>query len=556
VIGAALLVSLHQASETLVPVLIGLVIDRAVVTGDALALARWLGVLAGLFAVLAAAGLAGYYLLERTAQWIAHDARARVVDRVLDARGGVGSRPGDLVRLASDDAEAVSQAVVAVGLGAGAVTALAGGSAVLLATSPTLGAVILGGLPVVVVLVGLLSRPLAARIETEQTAAATTAGIATDLLRGLRPLKGLGAEPAAAVRYRLASRAALAARVRSARFIGAYEGAALTVSGVFLVLVAWVGGSLAVAGDITVGELVAAVGLAQFLIGPLQNAVAVGALVAGVRAAKARIVAVTSAAPAVTDPPARRDDDRAVAGRLRLVAVRSGELAGIDLDVAAGRLLGVVAPPRETADLLALLSRQVDPESGEVRLDHRSVREVPLARLRAAVLVVPHDAVLFAGSVLANVRAGGSADGSVEGPGEGSAAGSVSGASAALSAAGADRLAEEVPGGLETPLPEVGRTLSGGQRQRVALARALAADAPVLVLHDPTSALDAATEGLVAAGLARLRRGRTTVMITDSPALLAAADRVVVLRDGRVAVAGTHAELVAGDAGYREAVLS
>jgi putative ABC transport system ATP-binding protein len=541
VAGSALLVSLHQASETLVPVLIGLVVDRAIVTGDGLALARWLGVLAGLFAVLAAAGLAGYYLLERTGLWIAHDARSRVVDRVLDARGGVDSRPGDLVRLASDDAEAVSEAASAVALGAGAVTALAGGSLVLLGTSPTLGAVVLGGLPVVVVLVGLLSRPLAARIEAEQTAAATTAGIATDLLRGLRPLKGLGAETAAAARYRGASRAALAARVRSARFIGSYEGAALTVSGAFLVLVAWVGGRLALAGEITVGELVAAVGLAQFLIGPLQNAVGVGALVAGVRAASARIVAVTSAAPAVVDPPPPGHDARAPDGHLRLAGVRYGALSGVDLDVAAGELVGVLAPPREAADLLALLSRRADPGSGDVCLDGRSASRIPLARLRAAVLVAPHDAVLFTGSVLDNVAVGG--------PGPLSAL-------PALSAAGADRLAEEIPGGLRAPLPEAGRTLSGGQRQRVALARALAADPAVLVLHDPTTALDAATESLVATGLAGLRRGRTTVVVTDSPALLAAADRVVVLRDGRVAITGTHAELVAGDAGYREAVLS
>jgi putative ABC transport system ATP-binding protein len=544
VAGSALLVSLHQASETLVPVLIGLVVDRAIVTGDGLALARWLGVLAGLFAVLAAAGLAGYYLLERTGLWIAHDARSRVVDRVLDARGGVDSRPGDLVRLASDDAEAVSEAASAVALGAGAVTALAGGSLVLLGTSPTLGAVVLGGLPVVVVLVGLLSRPLAARIEAEQTAAATTAGIATDLLRGLRPLKGLGAETAAAARYRGASRAALVARVRSARFIGSYEGAALTISGAFLVLVAWVGGRLALAGEITVGEFVAAVGLAQFLIGPLQNAVGVGALVAGVRAASARIVAVTSAAPAVVDPPPPGHDARAPDGHLRLAGVRYGALAGVDLDVAAGELVGVLAPPREAADLLALLSRRADPESGDVCLDGRPASRIPLAWLRAAVLVAPHDAVLFTGSVLDNVAVGG--------PGPLSALPALP----ALSAAGADRLAEEIPGGLRAPLPEAGRTLSGGQRQRVALARALAADPAVLVLHDPTTALDAATESLVATGLAGFRRGRTTVVVTDSPALLAAADRVVFLRDGRVAATGTHAELVATDAGYREAVLS
>lgn len=553
VTAAALLVAVHQATELLVPVLIGVVIDRAVVTGDPVALGQWLGALVALFLALSTAGLFGYYLLDRGAQWVAHDARRRVVGRVLDARGGVDTRSGDLVRLASDDAEAVSDAVMAVGLGAGAVTALVGGAVVLLATSATLGAVVLLGLPVVVLLVALLSRPLASRIETEQTAAATAAGIAADFLRGLRPLKGLGAEAAAGERYRRVSRAALAARVRSARFVGGYEGAALTVSGAFLVVVAWVGGRLALAGDITIGELVAAVGLAQFLIGPLQNAVGVGTTAAGVRAAARRIVALTAMPPAVHDPAAGAGADLAPTGpptgRVELVDVRSGALAGLDLDARPGELLAVVAPPSEGADLLAMLARRVDPDVGTVRLDGAPLTTVPLDRLRCAVVVAPHDAVLFSGSITGNITGEitGNATAGHRPPTD---------LMPALAAAAADRLAEEVPGGLDAVLPEAGRSLSGGQRQRVALARALAADAPVLVLHDPTTALDPATEALVAGGLRELRAGRTTVVVTDSPALLAAADRVAVVRDGRVAAVGSHTDLVASDARYRELVLS
>ncbi|MGW1934268.1 ATP-binding cassette domain-containing protein, partial [Streptomyces sp. NPDC001919] len=100
------------------------------------------------------------------------------------------------------------------------------------------------------------------------------------------------------------------------------------------------------------------------------------------------------------------------------------------------------------------------------------------------------------------------------------------------------------------------RSLSGGQRQRVALARALAADRPVLVLHDPTTAVDTVTESRIAAGLREVRRDRTTVLVTTSPALLAVTDRVVVLEDGAVRAAGHHTELLAADATYRAAVLA
>jgi putative ABC transport system ATP-binding protein len=109
---------------------------------------------------------------------------------------------------------------------------------------------------------------------------------------------------------------------------------------------------------------------------------------------------------------------------------------------------------------------------------------------------------------------------------------------------------------VDTVLAERGRSLSGGQRQRVALARALAADQPVLVVHDPTTAVDTVTESLVAARLKDLRRGSTTLLVTTSPALLAMTDRVVVLDGGAVTADGRHPDLVATDEAYRSVVLT
>jgi putative ABC transport system ATP-binding protein len=117
-------------------------------------------------------------------------------------------------------------------------------------------------------------------------------------------------------------------------------------------------------------------------------------------------------------------------------------------------------------------------------------------------------------------------------------------------------VADSLPAGVATELGERGRFLSGGQSQRVALARALATDAPVLVLHDPTTAVDAATEDQVARGLRALREGRTTLLITTSPALLAACTRVVLLGRKGVRVYGTHQTLVAEESEYRRAVLT
>jgi putative ABC transport system ATP-binding protein len=109
---------------------------------------------------------------------------------------------------------------------------------------------------------------------------------------------------------------------------------------------------------------------------------------------------------------------------------------------------------------------------------------------------------------------------------------------------------------LDTPITERGQTLSGGQRQRIALARALAADRQILVLHEPTTAVDTVTEARIAAGIRELRAGLTTVVVTSSPALLATTDRVAVVESGAVTASGTHAELIRDHAAYRATVLA
>ena len=157
------------------------------------------------------------------------------------------------------------------------------------------------------------------------------------------------------------------------------------------------------------------------------------------------------------------------------------------------------------------------------------------------MLVGDHDAALFDGTVADNIAAG-RAD--------------LPDLAAVAAVAAADEVITALPDGAASPVGERGRWLSGGQRQRVALARAVAADPEVLVLHDPTTAVDAATEHRIAARLRSARAGRSTVLVTTSPALLAACDRVVVIRDGAAAAGGTHAELAATDDGYRAAVLS
>ncbi len=541
----ALLGAGHQLGEALVPVLIGVVIDQAVAESDAGALVRWLAVLAVVYVGLSFSFRFGARAGEQAAEEAAHSLRVTIVRRVLDSRGGAenGRLPGALANIATEDAKRVGVVNMAVMLGISAFAGLVMSAVALLLISVPLGLVVLVGTPVLLWLGHLLSKPLEHRSEVEQEQAAHASGVAADLVAGLRVLKGIGAQAAAVDRYRRTSRDSLAATLRAARAEAWQRGVVLALTGGFIALVALVGGRLAVQGDITLGQLVSAVGLSLFLIEPLQTLAWVNAEFAQGRASAARIAGVLAAPPDVA--PGDRQLPSPVHGGLRLRQVSLGALRGVDLAVPPGELLGVATTdPAAAVALLRCLGRTDDPETGVVELDGIPLTGLDPAELRTAVLVAAHDADLFEGTLSENVNS--------TGGGEGSAAG----VEPAMAAAGADEVARALPLGAATEVSEGGRSLSGGQRQRVALARALNANRSVLVVHDPTTAVDAVTEARIASGLRDFRRGRTTVLVTNSPALLAVTDRVVLLDAGRVAADGHHADLVRNDSTYRTAVLA
>ncbi|MFD3662630.1 ABC transporter ATP-binding protein [Streptomyces sp. NPDC058659] len=543
IIAASLLGMTHQGCEALIPVVIGVIIDSAVATGSSASLLRWLVVLAVLFLVLSTCYRTSARITEGAGEHAAHRLRMELAGRVLDPRGGSETNrlPGALTSIATNDARRVGSVATAIAYGVSAVAALVISAVALLRISVPLGLLVLLGIPPLLWLGHRISRPLERRSETEQERAAHASGVAADLVAGLRVLKGMGAESAAVARYRTTSQDSLAAALRAARSRAGHEGAILTLTGVFIAVIGLVGAYLAMDGSISVGELVAAVGLAQFLLGPFQLLTYVNAELAQGRASAKRIAEVLASPVSVEGGEAVPAD--ATAGHLALRGVSLGALRGVDLDLPAGGLTGIVTrDPAAAADLLLCLAREKDPAEGTVELDGVPLTGLDPDALRRAVLVAHHDADLFESTLLDNVRSG--------------ADGDTAAVESALAASAADDVAQLLPDGVDTLLAERGRSLSGGQRQRVALARALAADRPVLVLHDPTTAVDTVTESRIARELREVRRGRTTVLVTTSPALLAVTDRVVVLEDGAVRADGHHNDLLAADETYRAAVLA
>ncbi|GAV46295.1 putative multidrug resistance ABC transporter [Streptomyces acidiscabies] len=226
---------------------------------------------------------------------------------------------------------------------------------------------------------------------------------------------------------------------------------------------------------------------------------------------------------------------------MEINCVSYGTLRDLTFQVKAGEFVAIAAyQPRAAADLVSLLAVNVPPDGyeGEVRVDGSALGELAVEGVREQLLVNPYDGEIFAGTLRTNID--------------------PSGTSRTVDEAVEASLLTDVVAlhkeGLDYPVRDRGANLSGGQRQRLSLARALAADTDVLVLHNPTTAVDAVTEQLIARRVADLRRGRTTLVITSSPALLDAADRVLVLNDGAVTAEDTHRNLLATDEEYCAAV--
>ncbi len=313
---------------------------------------------------------------------------------------------------------------------------------------------------------------------------------------------------------------------------------------------------LAASDSVSIGALVAFFATAAVMNRPVESLGQLLAMTLDARAGTDRFFEVMDTGAAVRDPqhPAALPAAPAGGSRVELAGVRFAHgareeevLRGVDLVLEPGEtmaLVGLTGSGKTT--LLQLVPRLYDVTGGTVRLDGVDVRDLARRDLRSAVSVAFEDPILFSASVRENVLMGVPEE-----------------ELARLSAADTDALVHEaldvaragfvhrLPAGLDTVIGEEGLSLSGGQRQRVALARAIAGRPRVLVLDDPLSALDVATEAEVTAGLRRMLRATTTLVVAHRTSTVALADRVAVLEDGRVTGVGRHTDLLATHPHYR-----
>lgn len=507
------------------------VVDHGIAQRDWPFIAGQLALLVVVFGVQQGLSAWRGILLERAGQRLTLDLRLAVYRKLQgqSAEYFESQRTGDLIARVTGDVDAIQDVLVR---GTDSVLAnalrLVGVVGIFIALNPALG--LLTTLPMLGVgaLLWRYTRTVRPAYRAARTRLGDLTALITDRLSGMRVVQAHAREAHETARVEALGRELYDVQVRAvtlrnrsfplARFVGNLGNVIMLGGGAWLIM----------AGQFTIGGLLAYRGYGRYFYGPLDDLVGIADLLQRAEASGRRVFEVLDAPVTIQEKPDARPLPEPVRGEVEFVGVTFGYdpgrpvLQDVNLRVPAGQrvaILGESGAGKST--LLGLVTRLHDPQSGTVRLDGIDVRDLTLGSLRRTAVTMPQDTFLFHDTVRVNVTyARPDAD-----PAQ---------LEAALRAAHALDFVQALPDGLDTVVGERGVKLSGGQRQRLGIARTLLADPAVLLLDEPTSAVDAESEAQVTLALQEIMRGRTTLIVTHRLSLARGADRVLVMADGKI----------------------
>lgn len=499
--------------------------------------------------VLALATALRFYFVSWLGERVVADIRIAVQKNLLRLapRFFEENRPSEIASRLTADTAVIEQVVgTTVSVALRNIVLAIGGVIYLFAIAPKLAGMLLLGIPLVMLPVIVMGRRLRKLSKSTQDRIADVGATVSETLRAMKIVQGFGQEAREAERFGavvgegfLTARRRIRVRsVMTAIIIGLIFGS--------ITMVMWQGAVDVAAGRLSGGSIAAFILTGGLVAGAFGALAEVYGDIVRAAGAAARLSELLSAEPEIRAPahpvalplPPRGLLEFDHVGFRYPTRPDVSALDDVSFAVQPGEVVAVVGPSGAgKSTILQLAQRFYDPESGVIRLDGVALPDADPADVRARLAVVPQDTVIFGASARDNLRYGrwDADDEDIW---------------AAAEAANAAAFLRALPDGLDSFLGEAGARLSGGQRQRLAIARALLRDAPLLLLDEATSALDAESEKLVQDALDRLMNGRTTIVIAHRLATVRAADRILVMDQGRIVEQGTHASLTAQEGLY------
>jgi ATP-binding cassette subfamily B protein len=519
------------------------VVDRGFAAADARELDRMLALMLGVIVVMAGATYMRFYHVSWLGERVTADLRRAVFDHLLDLPPSFfeATRTGEVIsRLINDTTMLETVIGSSASMAIRNMLLMIGGIVMLTLTSPKLTLLVLAGVPLVVVPIVLFGRRVRKLARATQDRVGDVGAFLDESLHEIRTVQGYGHEALDRRDFTSRVEAAFGTAVRRIR-----QRALLVAAVILLVfgavgVILWIGGHDVVAGRLSAGQLSAFVFYAVLVAGAVGSISEVVGDLQRAAGATERLFELLSVEPAIRPPAHPVPMPAHGSGALSFEDVTfhypsrpdAPALDRFSLDVRASEKVALVGPSGAgKTTVFQLLLRFYDPQAGVVRIDGVDLAKADPRDVRRQLALVPQDPVIFASTVLENVRYGrpGASDAEVK---------------TACDAAYATEFIERLPGGFAGLLGERGVRLSGGQRQRLAIARAILADRPILLLDEATSALDAESERIVQRALERLMAGRTVLMIAHRLATVRHADRIAVVDRGHIVALGTHDALV------------
>jgi len=519
------------------------VIDSGFASGDPNLLNAALAGVLAVAAALSGATYARFYLMMSTAERVIADLRSTVFAHIVSLSSDFfgATRTGEIISRLTND---TTQLQMVIGFGFSMflrnLLMMAGAVVLLFVTSPKLAALVLLGVPATLIPILLLGRRVRGLSRANQDRVADVSAHVDEAIHEILTVQAYVHEAEERAHFNRRVESAYEVGVARVRQKAGLIALVMLIAFSAIAVILWIGGHDVLAGKITAGELSAFVFYAGIVASGAGTVSEVWGEIQRAAGACERLMEILDTPASIQAPATSVRLPTRVGGRVSFEAVRFSypsrpdqpALSDFELEIEPGEHIALVGPSGAgKSTVMGLLLRFYDPQSGRVCIDGVDIRRCDPADVRRRIAQVPQDPVIFATSVLENVRYGRPAATQVE-------------VVRALRAAHADEFVDNLPQGLRTELGERGARLSGGQRQRLSIARALLADREILLLDEATSALDSVSERLVQDALVNLVRGRTSLTIAHRLSTVQDADRIVVLEHGRIHAIGRHEALM------------